>query len=90
MLRKSRRPRDKRISRLTPVTYSIEEFCDIDGLSGASGCRSIDEGSLCVMKLGHRHLILVQQLQRRSSRELLRPASAVSSFRAFAANPSGL
>jgi len=56
---KPRRPREARIVCLARVTYSIEEFCDISGLSRASVGRLIDDGSLRVMKLGHRQLILV-------------------------------
>lgn len=61
MLPKPRRPREKRIAPLTPVTYSISEFCDVTGLSRAAVLRSMDDGTLRTVKIGNRRLILAQQ-----------------------------
>lgn len=70
MLPKPRRPREKRIAPLTRATYTIREFCDQTGLSEAAVLRSIDDGSLRVMKIGIRRLILARQLRTPS---VLRP-----------------
>jgi hypothetical protein len=61
MLAKSRRPREKRIFPLTRATNTIREFCDKTGLSEAAVLRSIDDGSLRVVKLGICRLILTRQ-----------------------------
>jgi hypothetical protein len=58
MLPKPRRPREKRILPLTRVTYSIEEFCATSGLSRAEVESAIDDGSLRLIKVGNRRLIL--------------------------------
>ena len=60
MLPKPRRPREKRFVPLTRATYTIREFCDKTGLSEAAVLRSIDDGSLRVVKIGIRRLILAQ------------------------------
>jgi hypothetical protein len=61
MLPKPRRPREKRILPLTRVTYSIEEFCAASGLSRAEVECAIDDGSLRLIKVGNRRLILAPQ-----------------------------
>ena len=61
MLPKPRRPREKRIAPLTPVTYSISGFCDMTGLSRTAVLRSMDDGTLRTVKIGNRRLILDQQ-----------------------------
>jgi excisionase family DNA binding protein len=58
MLPRPRRPREKRIVPLRRVTYSIAEFCDMTGQSRPEVLRAIDDGSLRVVKLGTRRLIL--------------------------------
>jgi len=67
MLPKPRRPREKRIVPLTPVTYSIAEFCDLTGLSKAVVLRSIDDGSLRSVKVGIRRLILAPKWRAQSA-----------------------
>lgn len=61
MLPRPRRPREKRIVPLSRATYTIREFCDKTGLSEAAVLRSMDDGSLRVVKIGIRRLILAQQ-----------------------------
>jgi CRP/FNR family transcriptional regulator len=61
MLPKPRRPREKRIVPLSRATYTIKEFCDQTGLSEEDVLRSIDDGSLRVVKIGIRRLILARQ-----------------------------
>jgi CRP/FNR family transcriptional regulator, anaerobic regulatory protein len=61
MLPKPRRPREKRIVPLARAAYTIREFCDKTGLSEEEVLRSIDDGSLRVMKIGIRRLILARQ-----------------------------
>lgn len=69
MLPKPRRPREERIVPLSRVTYSLEEFCEKTGLSRKTVLRSIDEGSLRIVKVGHRQLILARQPSCGSHRE---------------------
>jgi hypothetical protein len=59
MLRRPRRPREKRIP-LARATYSIAEFCDMTGLSRSAVLLSMDDGSLRNVKVGNRRLILAQ------------------------------
>jgi hypothetical protein len=61
MLPKPRRPREKRIVPLARAAYTIREFCDKTGLSEEEVLRSIDDGSLRVVKIGIRRLILARQ-----------------------------
>ena len=61
MLPRPRRPREKRIVPLRRVTYSIAEFCAMTGLSRSEVLRAIDDGSLRVVKLGTRRLILAPE-----------------------------
>jgi CRP/FNR family transcriptional regulator, anaerobic regulatory protein len=61
MLPKPRRPREKPIVPLARAAYTIREFCDKTGLSEEEVLRSIDDGSLRVMKIGIRRLILARQ-----------------------------
>jgi excisionase family DNA binding protein len=64
MLPKPRRRREKRIVELTRVTYTIAEFCEMTGLNRAAVLRDIDKGSLRVVKVGARRLILAPQVTR--------------------------
>jgi len=52
MLPKPRRPREKRIVPLARAAYTIKEFCDKTGLSEEEVLRSIDDGSLRIVKIG--------------------------------------
>ncbi len=61
MLPRPRRPREQRLIPLGRVTYSISEFCDMSGLSKVAVLRSIDDGTLCTVKIGKRRLILAQR-----------------------------
>jgi CRP/FNR family transcriptional regulator, anaerobic regulatory protein len=61
MLPKPRRPREKRTVPLTRATHSIAEFCDKTGLSEARVLHSIEDGTLRVVKVGSRQLILARQ-----------------------------
>lgn len=63
MLRRPRRPREKRHVAPTRATYSIAEFCDMTGLSKAAVLLSMDDGSLRNVKVGHRRLILARPTQ---------------------------
>jgi hypothetical protein len=58
MLAKPRRPREKRIVPLTRATDSIAEFCEKTGQTGATVLRLMGDGTLRIVKLGHRRLIL--------------------------------
>ena len=58
MLPKPRRPREKRIVELKPVTYTIGEFSEMTGISRVTVLRLINSGSLRVVRLGNRRLIL--------------------------------
>jgi hypothetical protein len=61
MLPKARRPREKRIAPLERVTYSIAEYCEMSGLSKAMVLSFIDDGTLRIVRLGQRRLILARQ-----------------------------
>lgn len=74
MLPKIRRPREKRIVPLARVTYSIAEFCALNGLSREAVLKSIDDGELRIVKLGQRRLILAPRPRGRVEK---RPAPAV-------------
>jgi hypothetical protein len=52
VLRKPRRPGEKRTMPLRRVTYSISEFRDMTGLSAVAVLRSIDDGTLRTVKIG--------------------------------------
>ena len=69
MLSKPRRPREKRIVPLTRVTYSIAEFCEKTSLTRQAVLRSIDEGSLRIVRIGHRQLILARRPSGRTTQE---------------------
>jgi excisionase family DNA binding protein len=60
MLPKPRRPREKRIVPVPRTAYSIAEYCEVAGLSRAKVLSLIDDGSLRIVKLGRRRLILLQ------------------------------
>jgi len=60
MLPKPRRPREKRIAKLTRVTYTIVEFCEMTGIGRATLLRSIEDGSLRTVRVGTRRLILAR------------------------------
>jgi hypothetical protein len=66
MLRRPRRPREKRIP-LARATYSIAEFCDMTGLSRAAVLLSMDDGSLRNVKVGNRRLILARPANMRGA-----------------------
>ena len=66
MLRRPRRPREKRIP-LPRATYSIAEFCDMTGLSRAAVLLSMDDGSLRNVKVGNRRLILARPANMRGA-----------------------
>jgi hypothetical protein len=57
-------PREKRIVPLTRVTCSIAEFCDITGMGKAAVLRPVDDGSLRIVKIGTRRLILAPRIAR--------------------------
>jgi hypothetical protein len=61
MLPKPRRPREQRKMPLTRVTCSIAEFCDLTGLSETAVARSMKDGPLLTVRIGHRRLIPAQQ-----------------------------
>jgi excisionase family DNA binding protein len=58
MLPKPRRPREKRIVELKPVTYTIAEFSEMTGISRVTVLRLMNSSSLRVVRLGNRRLIL--------------------------------
>jgi excisionase family DNA binding protein len=62
MLPKPRRPHEKRIAKLTRVTYTIAEFCEMTGIGRATLLRSIEDGSLLTVRFGTRRLILARSL----------------------------
>jgi hypothetical protein len=64
MLPKPRHPREDRIVELTRVTFTIAEFCEMTGLNRAAVLRDVDRGSLRVVKVGARRLILAPQVTR--------------------------
>jgi excisionase family DNA binding protein len=68
MLPKQRRPREERIVPMARSTYSISEFCEKSGLSRVDVLRLINDGTLRVVKLGHRRLILAQHPNTRSAK----------------------
>jgi hypothetical protein len=61
MLPKPRRPRERCIYPLTRVTYSVPQYSDITGLGLEAVLRSMDDGSLSTVKIGHRRLILMRE-----------------------------
>jgi hypothetical protein len=67
MLRRPRRPREKRVVPLARATYSIAEFCDMTGLSRAAVLLSMDDGSLRNVKVGNRRLILARPANMRGA-----------------------
>jgi hypothetical protein len=58
---KPHRVREKRVRPPTRVTYSIAEYCEMNGLSREAVARSIDDGLLRVVKIGHRRLVIAGQ-----------------------------
>ncbi|WP_291686804.1 hypothetical protein [Bradyrhizobium sp.] len=46
---------------MTRVTYLIEEFCDLTGLSETAVARSMKDGTLRTVRIGHRRLVLAHQ-----------------------------
>jgi hypothetical protein len=61
MLPKPHRPRETRVVALTRATYSIAEFCDKTGHDRATVLRHMKDGTLRILKIGHRRLIIALQ-----------------------------
>jgi len=57
---KPRRLREERVVPLTRATYTIAEYCVLTGLRRAAVLRSIDDGTLHMVKIGHRRFILAR------------------------------